>query len=116
MFVALKDIVHAKGRFTLMIGVIALLTLLLVLLTGLTRGLAHQNISAIQDLPADAVVLTPTLGDEISWSNSQISADQAATWEGTDGISTEPLSVSQMRIQAGDAVTSLALFGVAPDG
>ena len=43
MFVALKDIVHAKGRFTLMIGVIALLTLLLVLLTGLTRGLAHQN-------------------------------------------------------------------------
>ena len=37
MFVALKDIVHAKGRFTLMIGVIALLTLLLVLLTGLTR-------------------------------------------------------------------------------
>ena len=49
MFVALKDIVHAKGRFTLMIGVIALLTLLLVLLTGLTRGLAHQNISAIAD-------------------------------------------------------------------
>ena len=86
MFVALKDIVHAKGRFTLMIGVIALLTLLLVLLTGLTRGLAHQNISAIQDLPADAVVLTPTLGDEISWSDSQVSTDQASTWEAADGI------------------------------
>ena len=63
MFVALRDILHAKGRFTLMIGVIALLTLLLVLLTGLTRGLAHQNISAVEALPADAVVLTPTLGD-----------------------------------------------------
>ncbi|MCT1910218.1 ABC transporter permease [Brachybacterium paraconglomeratum] len=116
MFVALKDIVHAKGRFTLMIGVIALLTLLLVLLTGLTRGLAHQNISAIQDLPADAVVLTPTLGDEISWSDSQVSTDQASTWEAADGITAEPLSVGQMRIEAGEAVTSLALFGIAPDG
>lgn len=116
MFVALKDIVHAKGRFTLMIGVIALLTLLLVLLTGLTRGLAHQNISAIEDLPADAVVLTPTLGDEISWSDSQVSTEQAATWEAADGITAEPLSVGQMRIEAGDAVTSLALFGIAPDG
>ncbi|MGP9537127.1 ABC transporter permease [Brachybacterium sp. AOP43-C2-M15] len=119
MFVALKDIVHAKGRFALMIGVIALLTLLLVLLTGLTRGLAHQNISAIEALPADAVVLTPTLGDEISWSDSQVSTDQAAVWQDADGIATEPLSVGQMRIEtttADGAVTSLALFGIAPDG
>ena len=116
MFVALRDILHAKGRFALMIGVISLLTLLLVLLTGLTRGLAHQNISAIEDLPADAVVLTPTLGDEISWSTSQVSADQAAPWQDATGIETEPLSVGQMRITAEDAVTSLALFGAAPDG
>src|SRR5690625_5866520 len=92
MFVALKDIVHAKGRFTLMIGVIALLTLLLVLLTGLTRGLAHQNISAIEALPADRIVLTPTLGDDISWSDSQVDTDQAAIWDDTSGIETEPRS------------------------
>lgn len=116
MFVALRDILHAKGRFTLMIGVIALLTLLLVLLTGLTRGLAHQNISAIEALPADAVVLTPTLGDEISWTDSQVSADQATTWQDAPGLQTEPLSVGQMRIEADGAVTSLALFGIAPDG
>ena len=119
MFVALKDIVHAKGRFTLMIGVIALLTLLLVLLTGLTRGLAHQNISAIEELPADAVVLTPTLGDEISWSDSQVSTGQASVWQDSDQVSAEPLSVGQMRIETtapDPAVTSLALFGIAPDG
>src|SRR5690625_3781433 len=116
MFVALKDIVHAKGRFTLMIGVIALLTLLLVLLTGLTRGLAHQNISAIEALPADRIVLTPTLGDDISWSDSQVATDQAAIWDDTSGIETEPVSVGQMRIETDSAVTSLALFGVDPDG
>lgn len=116
MFVALKDIVHAKGRFTLMIGVIALLTLLLVLLTGLTRGLAHQNISAIEELPADRIVLTPTLGEEISWSDSQVDTDQAAAWEETAGLQTEPLSVGQMRIETDSAVTSLALFGTSPEG
>ena len=116
MFVALKDIVHAKGRFTLMIGVIALLTLLLVLLTGLTRGLAHQNISAIEALPADRIVLTPTLGEEISWSDSQVDSDQATAWEEAAGLQTEPLSVGQMRIETDSAVTSLALFGTAPDG
>ena len=81
-----------------MIGVIALLTLLLVLLTGLTRGLAHQNISAIEELPADAVVLTPTLGDSVSWADSQITTDQAATWEDTPGLGTEPLSVGQLQV------------------
>ena len=116
MFVALKDIVHAKGRFALMIGVISLLTLLLVLLTGLTRGLAHQNISAIEALPADRIVLTPTLGDEISWSDSQVDTDQAAVWEGTSGIETEAVSVGQMQIETDSAVTSLALFGTDPDG
>jgi len=116
MFVALKDIVHAKGRFALMIGVITLLTLLLVLLTGLTRGLAHQNISAIESLPADQIVFTPTLGDEISWADSQVDTDQAAVWEDTSGIETEPVSVGQMRIETDSAVTSLALFGADPDG
>lgn len=116
MFVALRDILHAKGRFTLMIGVIALVTLLLVLLTGLTRGLAHQNISAIEALPADAIVLTPTLGDEISWSDSQVSSEQATIWQDTAELESEPLSVGQMRIEADSAVTSLALFGVAADG
>src|SRR5699024_4614298 len=116
MFVALRDILHAKGRFTLMIGVIALLTLLLVLLTGLTRGLAHQNISDIEALPADRIVLTPTLGDDISWSDSQVDTDQAAIWDHTSGIETEPVSVGQLRLEPGSAVSWRALFGVDPDG
>src|SRR5699024_4677764 len=116
MFVALKDIVHAKERLTLMIAVIARLTRLRVLLPGLTRGLPPQNTSAIEALPADRIVLTPTLGDDISWSDSQVDTDQAAIWDDTSGIETEPVSVGQMRIETDSAVTSLALFGVDPDG
>src|SRR5699024_8354111 len=61
-------------------------------------------------------VLTPTLGDDISWSDSQVDTDQAAIWDDTSGIETEPVSVGQMRIETDSAVTSLALFGVDPAG
>src|SRR5699024_4284054 len=40
VFVAFRDIRFAKGRFALMGSVIALITLLIVLLSGLTAGLA----------------------------------------------------------------------------
>lgn len=50
MFVGLKDIAAARGRVALMTGVVALITLLLVMLTGLTAGLGHQNTSALEAL------------------------------------------------------------------
>lgn len=50
MFLALRDIRFAKGRFALMGGVVALISLLLVMLSGLTAGLGNQSTSAIADL------------------------------------------------------------------
>ena len=41
MYLGLRDIVAAKGRFTLITSVVALITLLLVMLTGLTLSLIH---------------------------------------------------------------------------
>ena len=49
MFLALRDIRFARGRFLLMAGVVALITVLLVLLSGLTAGLGNQSVSAIRD-------------------------------------------------------------------
>ena len=51
MYLALRDLRFAKGRFALMGGVVALITLLLVLLSGLTAGLGNQSTSAIAALP-----------------------------------------------------------------
>ncbi len=47
MFLAVRDIRFAKGRFALMGSVVALITLLLVMLSGLTAGLGNQSTSAI---------------------------------------------------------------------
>jgi putative ABC transport system permease protein len=50
VFLAIRDIRFAKGRFAMMGGVVALITLLLVMLSGLTAGLAEQSTSAIGKL------------------------------------------------------------------
>ena len=56
MFLAIRDIRFAKGRFALMGGVVALITLLLVMLSGLTAGLGNQSTSAIAALPVQQIV------------------------------------------------------------
>ena len=55
MYLALRDIRFAKGRFALMGSVVALISLLLVLLSGLTAGLGNQNTAAVGALANDGV-------------------------------------------------------------
>ena len=47
MFVALRDLRFARGRFLLIGSVVGLITVLVGFLSGLTGGLAIQNISAV---------------------------------------------------------------------
>ena len=58
VFVAIRDLRFAKGRFALMGAVVTLITLLVGLLSGLTAGLGRGNTSAITDLPAESL-MTP---------------------------------------------------------
>lgn len=50
MFLALRELRAARGRFALIGTVVALITLLLVMLSGLTEGLSKQNTSALEAL------------------------------------------------------------------
>lgn len=119
MFVALRDLRFARGRFTLIGSVVALITVLVGFLSGLTGGLATQNISAILQLPADRIVFSAppgppgAAGDGPSFGDSSISSEQAATWAAADGVrSAHPIGISQTRAEAGDARTAVAVFGV----
>lgn len=120
MFVAFRDIRFAKGRFALMGSVIALITLLIVLLSGLTAGLADQSTSAIRNLPADHVAFG-TSGDgevEESYADSTVSRTQLDTWSTTTGVEwAEPVGITQSRVELADGnSTAVALFGVEANG
>ena len=50
MFLALRDIRAARGRFTLITLTVAMLALLVSFLFGLTGGLRYQNVAAFSTL------------------------------------------------------------------
>ncbi|MFJ9454793.1 ABC transporter permease [Kitasatospora sp. NPDC101447] len=117
MFVAWRDLRFAKGRFALMGTVIVLITVLVGLLSGLTAGLGRQNISAITGLPADHLVFSkPADGQELSFTDSQVSPEQWQAWAREPGVtSAQPLGITTTKAAAGQRTAALSAFGV-PDG
>ncbi|MBO1268254.1 ABC transporter permease [Arthrobacter cavernae] len=120
MFLAVRDIRFAKGRFALMGSVVALITLLLVMLSGLTAGLGNQSTSAIAALPADQIVFGAPAGGEAkaSYTESEVSPAQLDAWRRQPGVaSATALGISQTRFQSlgtGGAATgtaNVAVFG-----
>jgi putative ABC transport system permease protein len=133
VFLALRDIRFAKGRFALMGGVVALITLLLVMLSGLTAGLGDQSTSAIAKLgtgtggvskPVDTIVFgAPGAGEpKASYTESAVTAAQLDVWKRVPGVDAAgAVGISQARLQAGGTgsavggTANVAVFGVNPD-
>ncbi|MGW5382014.1 ABC transporter permease [Nocardia sp. NPDC003963] len=116
MFVAWRDLRFARGRFALMGTVIVLITLLIGVLSGLTAGLAQQNISAITGLPADKIVFGMSGdGADPSYTESTVTERQWQTWAGAPGVDiAEPLGISTVTAKAGSASAGVSVFGVLP--
>ncbi|MEV5375154.1 ABC transporter permease [Streptosporangium nondiastaticum] len=117
MFVALRDIRFARGRFALMGAVVTLITTLVVFLYGLTDGLAREASSAVAGLPAGRIVFGAPAGagPEVSFSNSSVDAAQQRAWREAAGVrSAEPFGVAMTRLTAGGRAESVSVFGT-PD-
>ncbi len=123
MYLAIRDIRFAKGRFALMGAVVALITLLLVMLSGLTAGLGNQSTSALAALPADQLVFGAPAGSapKASFTESEVTRAQQAQWTARDGVArADAIGISQSRFQALGAggvparTASVAVFGTEP--
>ncbi|MCC5580840.1 ABC transporter permease [Microtetraspora sp. AC03309] len=113
MFVALRDLRFAKGRFALMGAVVLLITLLVTMLSGLTAGLARENISAITELPADRVVFAASGDSAPSFSDSRVTDTMWREWQRVPGVSAaERLGITMGRVTSGERGTGAAVFGV----
>lgn len=112
MFVAWRDLRHAKGRFALIGAVVALITLLVGFLAGLAGGLAEQNVSAVLGLPGDRLVLAEDADGSASFSQSSLDEGTVATWEDADGVSSVTgIGILQGRVDD----TALAILGIPAD-
>ncbi|WP_379127205.1 ABC transporter permease [Paenibacillus sp. sgz500958] len=57
MFLALREIRHSRARYALIMVIMLLVSFLVLFVTGLARGLAYANISAVQNMPANYFVV-----------------------------------------------------------
>ena len=116
VFVAWRDLRFARGRFVLIGSVVALITLLVGFLAGLTGGLASQNISAVLGLPGDRLVLQDPTNGQPSFSESTLDSKTVTAWRNTAGVdSVTPIGIVQGRATAhgsDNTATAVALFGI----
>ncbi|MFA5763072.1 MAG: ABC transporter permease [Bacilli bacterium] len=69
MFLAWKEIKHSKGKFALIIAVVALVSYLVYFLTSLAYGLASSYTNGVTKWEADNIVLTEASNDNILMSS-----------------------------------------------
>lgn len=114
MFVARRELRFARGRFVLIGSVVALITILVTFLTGLTMGLAAQNVSGVLSIPADRLVFSaPAEGSAVGFADSAVTDTQTARWEAAPGVdSVHAIGISQVRAQAGSTRVAISVFGV----
>ncbi|WP_285136152.1 ABC transporter permease [Microbacterium sp. lyk4-40-TSB-66] len=113
MYVAWRDLRFARGRFALIGAVVALITLLVGFLSGLTGGLAAQNVSAVLALPGDRLVLHPAGDAAATFADSAIDDAAITAWRGATGVErVDAVGIRQTRAEGPGAAGAVALFGL----
>lgn len=115
MFLALKDLAFAKGRFALMASVITLVAALIVILSGMVSGLVESNISGVQRMRATHVAFE---FDRVpNWVNSFVDREMWEAWAKVPGVTAAvPLgnTMFNARILGKERAITIALWGVVP--
>ncbi|MBO9522376.1 MAG: FtsX-like permease family protein [Nocardioidaceae bacterium] len=114
MYVAIRDLRAARGRFALVGVVIALIALLSTLLSGLAAGLVDDGISGLRRMPLTHLAMEPDSGG--TFSRSTLTLQNLTPWQNLPEVEASPLGVSFANAKRENGKTvSIALFGVPQD-
>jgi putative ABC transport system permease protein len=115
MFIALRDLRFAWGRFLLMALVVALVAFLTTLLSGLASGLIKNNISGLVHL--DVTHLAFEFNNKPSYRNSMIDREMWEGWRDVQGVrQAEPLGHTMFNARTLDEapLDDIVLWGIEP--
>jgi putative ABC transport system permease protein len=115
MFLALRELSFARGRFVLMGSVITLVAVLSVLLSGLAAGLVDDGISGLRALPVSHLGFQE--GTESTFSRSTVGSTEVAALAEVPGARAEPFGLTLVNATSDDGQNvDLALMGLADGG
>ena len=115
MFIALRDLAFAKGRFLLMATVVALVAFLMTLLSGLATGLIRNNISGLMALDVSHIAFE--YNEKPNYRNSMIDREMWEGWRKHAGvIDTQPLGHTMFNARTDDdlPLDDVVLWGIDP--
>lgn len=117
MFLSIRDLRFAKGRFALMSSALFLISLMVVMLSGLTTGLGNQSIAAVQHIGADNFAFgEPAEGQSLSFGESTVTEQQRNALAATAGVDEAAIvGIAPVRISNGSREVAASAFGVDGD-
>ncbi|GEE00543.1 ABC transporter substrate-binding protein [Gordonia spumicola] len=112
MFIALRELRAAWGRFAMMGLVIALVAALVGMVSGFTLGLGNDTVSALRALNATGIAFADGATD---FNRSVVSEADVRAWAGRPDVEATPLGVSMVHgSNAAGTVVDMAVFGIDP--
>ncbi|MFF2907911.1 ABC transporter permease [Paenibacillus sp. NPDC057934] len=120
MFLALREMRHSKARYSLIMVIMLLVSFLVLFVTGLARGLAYANISAVENMPANYFAVQRDAEHTFRRSvlgGTELEAVRAVTGE----ANATPLAVQMSTVTAGtgnadDVKADITYFAVDMNG
>lgn len=116
MFLALRELWFARTRFLLMSAVVALISILMVILSGLSSGLVVDGVSALQRTPVQAFAFAEGTKTDSAFSRSVVTEDQADAWRARPDVARAELfgnTIVNAKTDSGVPI-DLTLFGIRP--
>ncbi len=117
MFLAWRDMFFARTRFLLMGLVLALMSILVVIISGLTAGLVNDGVSGLKAMDADVIAFQDGTQTDSAFTRSVVdlsAADDFAAVEGVEDATPMGLALVNARNQDATPV-DLTLIGLEPD-
>ncbi|MEO5303526.1 ABC transporter permease [Corynebacterium sp. c25Ua_47] len=117
MYLAWREMLFARTRFLLMGVVLALMSMLVVIISGLTAGLVNDGVSGLKAMESDVIAFADGTQKDSAFTRSVVDASDAESFsqlEGMDQATPLGLTIANAHNQDGTAV-DLTLFGVEPD-
>jgi putative ABC transport system permease protein len=116
VFLALRELTFARGRFALMGSVVALIAILMVLLSGLSVGLVNDGVSGLKKLPVTSFAFQQDVSADAAFSRSVVAVSAVDAWRRQPGVQdASPFGNTLANAKTDRGVDiDLALFGVEP--
>ena len=112
MFLAINEIKDAKLRYSLIAGLLTLVSYLMFFLSGLAFGLIDQNRSSIDHWGADTVLLSSEANKTIGLSNLKLSDKKSLSADNVEPFS-QMVTVSKTEKSSNEDVKQkVSIFGV----